>query len=120
MTNGFTEIKDNESLTQFLAGSDGVPAIIFKHSNTCGISSQAYTQMSRLGRPLGIVVVQQARAVSDEIVKRTGVAHETPQLLIFHNGEVVWTASHGQIKAEAVQTALAEINKEPIGSEARL
>jgi bacillithiol system protein YtxJ len=120
MTNGFTEIKDIESLTQFLAGPDGVPAIIFKHSNTCGISSQAYTQMARLGQALGIVVVQQARAVSDEIEKRTGVAHETPQLLIFHKGQVVWTASHGQIRAEAVEAALAEINKEPVESEARL
>jgi bacillithiol system protein YtxJ len=108
MTNGFTEIKDIESLTQFLALSNGAPAIIFKHSSSCGISSRAYTEMSRLDRPLGIVVVQNARAVSDEIEKRTGVAHETPQLLIFRSGEVVWTASHGQIKAEAVEAALEE------------
>jgi len=109
MTNGFTEITDIESLTRFLALSNGSPAIIFKHSNSCGISSQAYTQMSRLGRPLGIVIVQNARAVSDEIEKRTGVVHETPQLLIFRSGEVVWTASHGQIKAEAVAAALEGI-----------
>lgn len=109
MTNGFTEIADIESLMQFLATSNGDPAMIFKHSNTCGISSRAYTQMSRLGRPLGIVIVQNARAVSDDIEKRTGVAHETPQLLIFRNGEVVWTASHGQIRAEAVEAALKEI-----------
>src|SRR6266446_2388895 len=109
MTNGFTEITDIEALTQFLALSNGDPAIIFKHSNSCGISSRAHTQLSRLGRPLGIVIVQRARAVSDEIVKRTGVAHETPQLLIFRNGEVVWTASHGQINAETVAAALEEI-----------
>jgi len=71
--------------------------------------------MTALGRPLGIVIVQKARAVSDELEKRTGVAHETPQLLIFKQGGVVWSASHGQIKAEAVESALAEI----AGSEAR-
>jgi bacillithiol system protein YtxJ len=112
MTNGFIELPDTASLDKFLAPADGAPAIIFKHSESCGISSQAYTQMSRLGRPLGIVTVQQARAVSDEIEKRTGVAHETPQLLIFHKGAVVWIASHGQIKAEAVEAALAEISKQ--------
>ena len=117
MTNGFTEIADIESLIQFLAPANGAPAIIFKHSNSCGISSRAYTQMSQLGRPLGIVVVQNARAVSDEIERRTGVAHETPQLLIFRSGEVVWTASHGQIRAEAVAAALAEISKGVIVSE---
>ncbi len=111
MSNGFIEIPDTESLDRFLAPSNGAPAIIFKHSNSCGISSQAYTQMSRLSRPLGIVTVQKARAVSDEIEKRTGVAHETPQLLIFRKGEVVWTASHGQIKAEAVEAALLEISR---------
>ena len=122
MTNGFTEIKDVESLTQFLALSNGAPAIIFKHSDSCGISSRAYTEMSRLGRPLGIVIVQNARAVSADIEKRTGVAHETPQLLIFRNGEVVWTASHGQIRAEAVEAALEEIvsiKQKAVASEAR-
>ena len=112
MTNGFTEITDIESLEQFLAASDGAPAIIFKHSNSCGISSVAYTQMSRLGRPLGIVIVQNARAVSNEIEKRTGIGHETPQLFIFRNGEAVWTASHGQIRAEAVEAALEETGKQ--------
>ncbi len=119
MINGFTEIRDIESLKQFLALSNGSPAIIFKHSNSCGISSRAYTEMSRFGWPLGIVIVQNARAVSDEIEKRTGVAHETPQLLIFRSGEVVWTASHGQIRAEAVEAALEGINKVAGVSEAR-
>jgi bacillithiol system protein YtxJ len=118
MTNGFTEITDSESLTQFLTASNGAPTIVFKHSNTCGISSRAYAEMSRLGRPLGIVIVQNARAVSEDIEKRTGIAHETPQLLIFRNGEVVFTASHGQIRAEAVAAALEEINKVASVSEA--
>jgi bacillithiol system protein YtxJ len=109
MPDGFTEITDIESLEQFLKQSDGGPAIIFKHSNSCGISSRAYTHLTRLGRPLGIVIVQQARAVSNDLEKRTGVAHETPQLLIFNDGEVVWTASHLQIQAEAVEAALAKI-----------
>ncbi|MFS8086725.1 MAG: bacillithiol system redox-active protein YtxJ [Acidobacteriota bacterium] len=112
MTNGFIEIADTESLDRFLAQSNGAPAIIFKHSNSCGISSRAYTQMASLGRPVGIVIVQNARPVSDEIEKRTGVGHETPQLFIFRNGKVVWTASHGQIKSEAVESALAEMSKQ--------
>jgi bacillithiol system protein YtxJ len=109
MTNGFIEIIEIESLDRFLAQSDGAPAIIFKHSNSCGISARAYTQMTGLSRPVGMVIVQNARTVSDELERRTGVAHETPQLLIFNKGKVVWAASHGQIKAEAVEAALQEI-----------
>jgi len=121
MTNGFIEIKDTESLDNFLAQSNDAPKIIFKHSNSCGISSQAYTQLTRLGRTLGIVTVQEARGVSDEIEKRTGVGHETPQLFIFSKGKVRWTASHGQIKAEAVAAAFEEIRAadEPVMSGAR-
>ena len=119
MTNGFTEIKDIESLTQFLAAPTGDPAIIFKHSNTCGISARAYTQMTGFGRSVGIVIVQNARAVSDEIERRSGVPHETPQLLIFRNGEVIWTASHGQIRGEAVAAVLEEIGKGTMVPEAR-
>ena len=58
--------------------------------------------------PVGLVTVQTARAVSNEIEARTGVEHETPQVFIIRDGKVLWTASHGQIKAEAVEAALLE------------
>lgn len=107
--NGFVELRDVESLDRFLAQSNGSPAIVFKHSNTCGISARAHAEMSRLEHPVGVVIVQQSRDVSNEIEARTGVAHETPQVFIMRNGEVLWSASHGQIKAQAVESALQGI-----------
>ena len=108
MNNGFIEIADLDSLDRFLAQSNGSPVVIFKHSNSCGISARAHEQMSRLERPVGLVIVQKARALSDEIASRTCVGHETPQVFIIRDREVLWTASHGQIKAEAVEAALRE------------
>src|SRR6266852_4696353 len=108
MNNGFIELRDVAALDNFLAESNGDPAIIFKHSDSCGISARAYTQMSGLERPVGLVTVQTARAVSDELEKRMGLAHETPQVMIVHNGQVAWTASHGYIKAAAVEVAFRE------------
>jgi bacillithiol system protein YtxJ len=105
--NGFVELRDSEALDSFLIQSNGAPVIIFKHSNTCGISARAYAEMSKLDHPIGLVVVQQARGVSDEIESRTGVEHHTPQVFILRDGRVVWNASHGQIKAEAVEAALS-------------
>jgi bacillithiol system protein YtxJ len=109
MTNGFIELRDIAALDNFLAQSNGDPAILFKHSNTCGISSRAYTQLSQLRRRVGLVTVQTARAVSDEIRTRMSLAHETPQVMIVSDGKVVWTASHGQVRAEAVEAALEEV-----------
>ena len=109
-SNGFVELPDTDSLDRFLAESNGFPAIIFKHSDSCGISSRAHGQMSQIERPVGLVIVQRARAVSDEIAARTGVPHETPQVFILRGREVLWTASHGQIRTEAVEAALLEIS----------
>ncbi len=109
MNNGFVELRDIESLDRFLAQSDGDPVVIFKHSDNCGISGRAYAELKKLERPIGLITVQSARAVSDEIEKRMGVAHETPQVLIVSDGQVAWTASHGQVRAEAVEAALEEV-----------
>jgi bacillithiol system protein YtxJ len=110
-SDGFVELPDTDSLDRFLAQSNGSPAIIFKHSESCGVSTRAQAQVSRLELPVGLVIVQKARVVSDEIAARTGVEHETPQVFILRDQEVLWTASHGQISAEAVEAALLEINE---------
>jgi len=44
--------------------------------------------MSRFGWPLGIVIVQNARAVSDEMKSAPGSRMKRPQLLIFRAGIV--------------------------------
>jgi bacillithiol system protein YtxJ len=109
MMNGFKDLPDMTSLDSFLAQSNGDPAIIFKHSDTCGISSRAYAELAKLGRPIGLVTVQTARAVSDEIEKRMGLMHETPQVLIIHEGKVAWAASHGAVKADVVGAELERL-----------
>lgn len=112
LSNGFIELPDTDSLDRFLAEANGSPAIIFKHSNSCGISARAHGQMSKVERPVGLVIVQRARALSDEIAARTCVEHETPQVFILRGREVLWTASHGQIRAEAVEAALIEASRQ--------
>lgn len=115
MTNkGFLEIQDVESLDRFLAETDNnQPAILFKHSNSCGISARAYREMATVERPVGIVTVQKARAVSEEIERRFGLSHETPQVLIVRNGEAVWNASHNDVRAQAVEAAVESVGTRP-------
>jgi len=110
--NHFTEIADLESLDRFVASLNGSAGVVFKHSNTCGVSSRAYTEMSKLELPIGIVIVQHARSVSDEVEKRWQVNHETPQVLIIKNGKSVWNASHFQVKADGVAAAVAKLDSE--------
>ena len=47
--------------------------------------------------------VRAERPLSQLIAARTGVRHESPQIIILRNGAVVWSASHGDITAGAIQ-----------------
>jgi bacillithiol system protein YtxJ len=49
--------------------------------------------------------MQRSRDVSVETEKRTGIRHESPQVIIVRNGAAVWNASHWAIKSDAVEDA---------------
>ena len=54
-----------------------------------------------------MVTVQTHRDVSNAVATRLGVRHETPQALLVRDGQVIWTASHFRVTAQAVAAALA-------------
>lgn len=105
----FISIDDKTALDRFLADANGGPVVILKHSNTCGISARAYRAMTSFEGTVGLVTVQDARDVSEEVAKRTGVPHETPQVLILRNEKVLFTASHFDVKSETVAAELRRI-----------
>ena len=106
----FISIDDNATLDRFLADANGGAVVIMKHSNSCGVSSRAYGEMTSFEGQVGLITVQESRAVSDEIERRTGIAHETPQILILRDNKVVFTASHFQVKAQTVKEELSRLN----------
>lgn len=99
-------ITDVETFDELAGRSQNVPVVVFKHSTTCPISAAAYNEMSRFEGEVALVEVQSHRNLSKEIEQRTGVAHESPQVLVLRKGKVVWDASHGKVKADAVREAV--------------
>lgn len=93
---------------QDLEGLWSAPAtVLFKHSTQCDISATAYQEMTQAARQLPgmevhVVRVIESRPVSQEVERRTGIRHESPQVFVLHNGEVAWHASHWRITADAV------------------
>ncbi len=108
METRFVTVGDAGALEELFARSHEAPVLVFKHSTTCPISAGAYRQMEQLGGEVALIVVQRAREASREVEARTGVRHESPQALLLRNGEVVWTASHWDVTAESVTSALRE------------
>lgn len=95
-----------------LQRSHQLPLLLFKHSAACGVSAQADEQVRQFldatgaGVLCGVVVVQSARPVSNAIVERFGIRHESPQALLVREGRVVWHASHWRVTASALHDAL--------------
>ena len=106
MENHFVRIIDTKSFDDLASRSNERPVVLFKHSLTCPISSAAYEQMTKLDGEVALIEVQRARELSTEIENRLGVAHESPQVIVLRNGQVVWNASHFDITAGAVAEAV--------------
>ena len=93
-------------------------AIVFKHSPTCPISLFAHHQVMRFRMeqphaPVYLVSVRRRRDVARHIAERTGVRHESPQILVLRSGTVIGAASHDEITAELL-SSLVESNSTAI------
>jgi len=108
MGNHFNQVENSVELDQLLARSHREPVVLFKHSTMCPISAAAYQEMSNVDGEVSLVVVQKARAVSNEVEERTGIIHESPQAIILRYGKAVWSASHWKVTSAAVEQALKE------------
>ncbi len=106
MENHFVRITDKKAFENLAARSKEGPVVIFKHSLTCPISAAAYEQMAEFDGEVALIEVQRARELSTEIENQLGVAHESPQVIVLSNGQVVWNASHFKVTADAVAEAV--------------
>lgn len=105
-------IETLERLDFLMEGSSERPLWIFKHSLTCPISSSAYRAYRRFVEErsdedsvFALVEVQNARQVSKAVAERTGIFHQSPQVLLVKKSTVAWHASHWKIEAAALLLA---------------
>lgn len=84
-----------------------------KHSLTCPISHAAYKEYEKFasenaGLPTYYLAVQEARPLSTEIAEKFSIKHESPQAILFGNGQALWNASHWKITNRTLQEAANE------------
>ncbi len=87
--------------------------LLFKHSTQCGRSAQVYEVVRKFEAEhpearIHLVKVIEARPVSNEVERRTGVRHESPQMLILKSGVVVWHEAHLRVTAAAMAEHLGD------------
>lgn len=99
-------------------------AVVFKHSTRCGVSSRAkqeyetFAQNSDGQADLYLVDVIADRGLSEEIARRTGIRHESPQALFIHEGNVTDSITHYQINTESLARGVRQESFKERGSSA--
>lgn len=89
----------------------GGRTVVYKHSPTCSLCGWSQHVLGRMasedGVTLELVDVLGQRRLSEAIEERFGVRHESPQILIIEDGQVIWHASHRGVAPARVRAALA-------------
>ena len=83
-------------------------ALLFKHNTDCPISANAHREMESFlsggaAMPVYLIDIHAGRDVSDYVEERTGVSHESPQVILLRGGEPAWHASRFDITATALR-----------------
>ena len=106
----FVPVTDSDAVEELFGQSWDAPVLLFKHDPHCAISLVAHHEVAQLQGEMEIPTINVARdkAAAREVATRTEVAHESPQVLLLHQGRAVWTANHWAITADTVATAVAE------------
>lgn len=75
---------------------------VFKNSTSCPVSARAadIVRNATYDTPLYWIDVIEQRAISNWVAEIYKVKHESPQLLLIANGQVVQVWSHGRISSE--------------------
>ena len=108
MENHFKRITGPDALDELMLRSNKEPVAVFKHSTACPVSASAYREMKSTPCEIALIEIQEARDLSREVGVRTGIEHESPQVIILRNGKAVWHASHWKVTAQAVAQAMRD------------
>lgn len=100
-------MKDMRTAQDVDAALNEETAILFKHSTRCPISAAARGEMERFmelhpDAPVYTVDVNDASAASRYLAEKTGIEHESPQVIVTRGGRPEWHANHFDIRASEV------------------
>ena len=101
-------ITTEQQVREIVEKSNEKPQIIFKDSVTCGISAYA---KERLVSGNDVLIAKadfnyldllSYRSVSNFIADKLSVIHQSPQIIVLKDGEVVYRVSHHSIQADEI------------------
>ena len=104
------EMNSSEDLSKAINESQQETVAIFKHSTRCGVSRMVLKMFESDLKKLDFENTKfyfldliAHREVSNEIADKLNVRHESPQLIVLRNNEVVHHSSHQSISAGKIK-----------------
>jgi bacillithiol system protein YtxJ len=111
-------LKEETQLEQIVRDSYQSPQLIFKHSTRCSLSGLAKGRMEKneLPPPLTCHLLDLIahRSLSNTVAEKFHVHHESPQVLLLHNGECVYDESHLAIETDEIIQQLRMLEKQAL------
>lgn len=108
-------IETKEDIEVAFARSYDERVLIVKISNICPVSEELYKKLQKrtasdkkLSEQIFLLVVQDAREISNEIALKFGIIHETPQVLVIENEDVLFYENHDKIDLERLFQLLGQ------------
>ena len=103
--------KTPQDFNQLLENSKTRTILLFKHSTACGISRGAWERFQSFAADeteveYWQVLVREDKALSDHIAAVTRIRHESPQVILFHEGKAIWKCSHHHITSHNLKRQL--------------
>ena len=110
------KLTDENQLNECWNLSHQKPQLIFKHSTRCSISIMALTRFQGSGILDSDVIdsyyldLLSFRNISNAIESKSGVVHQSPQVIVLNKGEVFLSETHGMINGRAILQEIKTLN----------
>ena len=114
MADYLKQMTTTEDFEAALAASDSEPIWLLKHSNSCGVSEDAFEEFAthaeaQTSRAHWVLTVQSSPALSRLIAAQLGVDHDTPQVILLSERQVRWVATHWNVRQANLDHALTTL-----------
>jgi bacillithiol system protein YtxJ len=110
------KLTDENQLEECWNLSHQKPQLIFKHSTRCSISIMALTRFQGSGILDNDAIdsyyldLLKFRNISNAIEAKSGVIHQSPQVIVLNKGEVFLSETHGMIDGRSILREIKTLN----------
>ncbi len=109
-------LKEKNQLDELLESSKTTPVLLFKHSTRCSISTMALNRLNQglnwsLKCNFSYLDLLSFRILSNQIANISKVEHQSPQAILIHKNNVLYSESHGAINANEINELIKNIEQ---------